>query len=184
MAVKMERVHLSFGEWAATSSAGIALRLYAAVQHVGQRVQSVRSMLVHFGHVVSSGRLRLQDLLRQKETELAKTLADSSEPMVVTDDRHRILAANLAALTLLGVSRRNLNRFTIDAFLRPGQVRCFDRSGPRFIKSATRLGECEIKPLVGKPKVVEFSFQTDFLMGRHVSTFRDVVNGAPTGTTS
>jgi len=116
----------------------------------------------------------LQEVLRQKETELAKVLADSIEPVVVTDDAHRILAANTAALTLLGVSEGNLHRFAIDAFLPQEQVHYFERSSPHFVKSAERLGECEIRPLVGKPKVVEFSFQANFMLGCHVSKFHHV----------
>ena len=148
--------------------------MYAAAQQVGQRVRSVYSVLVGLSHVLRNGRSRLQEVLRQKEAELAKVLADSIEPVVVTDDAHRILAANTAALTLLGVSEGNLHRFAIDAFLPQEQVHYFERSSPHFVKSAERLGECEIRPLVGKPKVVEFSFQANFMLGCHVSKFHDV----------
>jgi PAS domain-containing protein len=116
----------------------------------------------------------LQEALREKETELSKVLADSTEPVVVTDDAHRILAANAAALVLLGVSKSNLHRFAIDAFLPPEQVHYFERSGPRFIKRDKRVGECEIRALGGKPRVVEFTFQANFILGRHVSKFHEV----------
>jgi PAS domain-containing protein len=154
----MKRLQL-LGEWAATWSARVALRLYAAAHRLGQRVQSVCRAFIHFGHVVKTGRSRLQEVLRKQETELAKILIDSTEPVVVTDDAHRILAANAAALTLFGVSEANLYRFAIDAFLPSEQVHYFERNGPRFGRSAERVGECEIRPLVGKPKMVEFSFQ-------------------------
>jgi len=169
----MKRLHL-LGEWAATWSARVALRLYAAAHQVGQRVQSVRRTLIHFGHVVKTARSRLQEVLRKQETELAKILIDSTEPVVVTDDAHRILAANAAALTLFGVSEANLYRFAIDAFLPSEQVHYFERNGPRFGRSAERVGECEIRPLVGKPKVVEFSFQENYTLGSHVSKFHIV----------
>jgi PAS domain-containing protein len=171
---KTERIHLTFNEWATTCGARVALHLYAAAQHVGQLVRSLHSLLVGLGHVLGSGRSRLQEVLRQKETELAKVLADSIEAVVVTDDAHRILAANAAALTLLGVSEGNLHRFAIDAFLPQEQVHYFERSSPHFIKSAERVGVCEIRPLVGKAKVVEFSFQANFTLGCHLSRFRDV----------
>ena len=170
---RMKRLHL-LGEWAARWGARVALHFYAAAHEIGQRVQSVRRVLIHFGHVVRMGRSRLQEVLRQQETELAKILIDSTEPVVVTDDAHRILAANAAALTLLGVSEGNLHRFAIDAFLPSEQVHYFERNSPRFIKSAERMGECEIRPLVGKPKVVEFRFQANFTLGRHVSKFHVV----------
>ena len=170
---RMKRLNL-LGEWAATWSARVALRLYAAGRQVGQRVQSVCHAFIHFGHVVRTGRSRLQEVLRKQETELAKILIDSTEPVVVTDDAHRILAANTAALALLGVSEGNLHRFAIDAFLRSEQVHYFERRGPRFSKSEERMGECEIRPLVGKPKVVEFSFQENYTLGSHVSKFHIV----------
>jgi nitrogen-specific signal transduction histidine kinase len=125
-------------------------------------------MLFHFGHVVRNGRSR------HGETELAKVLFDATEPVVVTDDAHRILAANTSALMLFGVSAGNLDRFAIDAFLPSNQVHYFERNGPRFVRSAERVGECEIRPLVGKPKVVEFSFQANFTLGSHVSKFHVV----------
>ena len=170
----MERMNFSFGEWSATWSTRVALRLYAAAEHIGQRIQSVRRGLVDFAQLLREGRSRLQEVLRKQETELAKILIDSTEPVVVTDDAHRILAANRAALTLFGVSEANLHRFAIDAFLPSEQVHYFQRNGPRFIKSAERRGECEIRPLVGKPKVVEFSFQENYTLGSHVSRFHIV----------
>ena len=163
-----------FGEWAATWGAKAALRLYAGAQQLGQCVQSTRIILAHFGHVLRNGRSRLQEALQRRETELAKVLVDSSEPVVVTDDAHRILAANTAALMLLGVSAGNFHRFAIDAFLPSEQIHYFERNGPRFVKSDERVGECEIRPLVGKPKVVEFSFQENYTLGSHVSKFHVV----------
>jgi PAS domain-containing protein len=170
----MEQMNFRFGEWASGSSSRLVSRLYAAAHHVGQRVQSLRRTFADFGLLLRTGRSRLQEALREKETGLAKVLADSTEPVVVTDDAHRILAANAAALVLLGVSKSNLHRFAIDAFLPPEQVHYFERSGPRFIKRDKRRGECEIRPLGGNPKVVEFSFQANFIRGRHVSKFHDV----------
>jgi PAS domain-containing protein len=170
---RMKRLHV-LGEWVATWSTRVVWRLYAAAHQVGQRVHSVRRAFIHFGQVVKTRRSRLQEVLRKQETELAKILIDSTEPVVVTDDAHRILAANAAALTLFGVSEANLHRFAIDAFLPSEQVHYFQRNGPRFIKSAERRGECEIRPLVGKPKVVEFSFQENYTLGSHVSKFHIV----------
>ena len=175
----MEQMNFRFGEWASGSSSRLASRLYAAAHHVGQRVQSLRRTFADFGLLLRTGRSRLQEALREKETGLAKVLADSTEPVVVTDDAHRILAANAAALVLLGVSKNNLHRFAIDAFLPPEQIHYFERSGPRFIKWDKRVGECEIRPLGGKPRVVEFDFEANFTLGRHVSKFRDVAGPKP-----
>jgi PAS domain-containing protein len=139
---------------------------------VGARLHPVRIMLVDFGYRVRNRRWRLQEGLREREKYLSRLLADSSEPMVVMDDAHRLLAANPAALVLFGISETNLSKFTIDAFVRNDQVHCFESDGRPF-KRVERSGRCQIRPLKGKPKVVEFSFQANVLLGRHLSTFRD-----------
>jgi PAS domain-containing protein len=144
---------------------------------VGASLHPVRVRLVDFGDRVKNRHWRLQERFREREKYLSRLLADSSEAMVVTDDAHRLLAANRAALDLFGISERNLGKFTIDAFLGNDQVHCFERVGPSF-KRAERLGRCEITPLHGKPKAVEFSFQENVLLGRHLSKFREV-SGRP-----
>jgi PAS domain-containing protein len=165
--------YLSFSEWIWTSGARVGLRFLERVERVAARLESARALLADFGYRLKNGHWRLQERHREREYHLSRLLADSPEPMVVTDDRHRLLAANSAALTLFGISPTNLNKFTIDAFVRRDQVHCFERAGPPFVNKAERWGECQIRPLHGKPKVVEFSFQADFLLGRHVSKFRE-----------
>jgi PAS domain-containing protein len=171
---KFKQLPFSFAGWVATLSARSVLRLYAGARKIGRQAQYVRGRLVDFGYLLRTSQSRVQEALRRRETELAKVVYDSCEPVVVTDDAHRILAVNSAALGLLGVSKANFNKFTIDAFLAPQQIHCFERRGRRFVKSQERVGECEIRPLGGNPKVVEFSFQANFILGRHVSKFRDV----------
>jgi PAS domain-containing protein len=173
------RYNLNFSEWVWTSCARIGLQLLDVSERVGARLRSMRTVLVDFGYRVKNGHWRWQEGLWEREQYLSRLLADSPEPMVVTDDKHRLLAANPAALTLFGISRRNLNKFTIDAFLRHDQVHCFEREGPPFIKRAERLGECQISPLNGRPRIVEFSFQANFLLGRHLSKFRQAPVGRP-----
>jgi PAS domain-containing protein len=165
--------HLSFSEWIWTSTARVGLHLLDVVERCGTRLRSAGGLLVDYGYRLRNGHWRLQEGLRERENYLIRRLANSSEPTIVTDDAHRLLAANPAALVLFGISDKNLNKFTIDAFLRQDEVHCFERKGPPFIKGAERVGECQIRPLHGKPRVVEFSFQANFLLGLHVSKFRE-----------
>jgi PAS domain-containing protein len=165
--------HLSFSEWIWTSTARVGLELLDAVERCGTRLRSAGIILVDYGYRVRNGHWRLQEGLRERENYLIRLLANSAEPMVVTDDAHRLLAANPAALALFGVSDKNLNKFTIDAFLHRDEVHCFERQGPPFIKSAERVGECRIMPLHGRPKMVEFRFQANVLPGLHLSKFRE-----------
>jgi len=145
------------------------LRMLDAV--VATHLHRMRLLLVGLRYRMKNGDRRWQE--GERENHLLRLLKDSPEPIVVTDDEHRLLAANRAALTLFGISQTNLKNFSIDAFLRPDQVHCFQREGSPS-RRAERLGECQIRPLNGKPKVVAFSFQENFLLGRHLSRFHDV----------
>jgi PAS domain-containing protein len=101
-------------------------------------------------------------------------LDDSRDPAIVTDDCHRVLAANRAALALFGVSRANIREFAIDAFVPACQVGYIEHNGPPYIKNSERFGECVIRALDGRSKVVEYSFQANFVLGRHLSQFHDL----------
>jgi PAS domain-containing protein len=147
------------------------LHMLDSLGHVSARLDPVRRRL---GYRLRKEHRRSQEGLRERERYLARMLTDSSEAMIVTDNAHRLLAANRAALALFGISDKNLNNFTIDAFLRHDQVHCFEREGPPFIQSPERLGECQIRPLHGKPRKVEFSFQANVLLNRHLSKFRNI----------
>jgi PAS domain S-box-containing protein len=117
---------------------------------------------------------RLQGALREKENHLTKLLADSPESIIVMNDSHRFLAVNQAALMLFGISDKNVTNFTLDAFLRLSQIPCFERSGPPFVRGKERWGECQIRRLDGSVRIVEFTFQANFVPGRHLSKFREV----------
>ncbi len=168
----VERVHFNIGEWAAFSGAKITSIFFAGLNRATALVHTARTALVDLGQQAKRGHLRLQEVLREKENNLARLLADSTDPIVVTDDAHRLLAANPAALNLFGVSRGNIGNFTIDAFLTPRQVHLFERSGPPFVKGSARFGECKIRRLDGQLRSVGFVFQANFILGRHVSRFQ------------
>jgi PAS domain-containing protein len=168
----MERLHLNIGEWAALSGAKMTSLLFAGLHRASAMMYTTRSALVDLGQQVKRGHLRLHEALREKEHNLTRILADSPEPMVVTDDSHRFLAANPAALGLFGVSKGNIGKFTIDAFLTPSQAHLFERTGPPFIKGSARFGECKIRRLDGQLKSVGFIFQANFILGRHLSRFQ------------
>jgi PAS domain S-box-containing protein len=170
----MERIHLNIGDWAAVSGAKVTRRLLAAVNHTNSLLHSTRERVATLARRAKTAPARLQQALREKENHLEKLLADSPEPMVVTDDARSFIAANPAALDLFGVSKANIRKFTIDAFLLPRHIHCFERGGPPFVMGTVRLGECEIRRLDGKVKVVDFIFQTNFTLGRHLAKFQDV----------
>lgn len=119
-------------------------------------------------------RQRLQGLVQERELRLAIVLSDSADAVVVTNDEHRFLAVNRAALDLFGVSEKNIPKFTMDAFLPRQETHLFDRTGPRFVRGTERRGGCRIRRLDGCFRDVEFTFQANFVFGRHLSVLRDV----------
>jgi PAS domain-containing protein len=168
----MVRIQLHIGEWATASGAKVTSRLFAAVERTNAFLLSAREALIDLGHRAKAGHLRLQQALREKENHLAKLLADSADPMVVTDSERRFVAANSAALALFNVSRKNIRNFTIDAFLTPSEIHCFEHKGPPFVKGAVQAGECAIKCLGGQAKVVNFTFRRNFMLGRDLIEFQ------------
>lgn len=162
------------------SAAGAKVRLVllmasekadAFVCHLRQKVAEVSRKMRH-------ERQRLLELIRQREGHLTKLLADSTDAVVVTDDTHRFLAANQPALDLFGVSERNMQKFTIDAFLPFDEIRFFERTVPRFVRGTEKHGECKIRRLDGALREVEFTFQANFVLGRHLSVLHDLSGNA------
>jgi PAS domain-containing protein len=169
----MKRIDFNISEWAAAADAKVTTWLFAAVSRTSSRLRSVREGVAALACRAKTGHLRWQQALREKRNHLEKLLADSPEPMVVTDGALRFVAANPAALALFGVSKTNIGKFAIDAFLSTQQVDFFKHGGPPFVRGATRLGECEIRCFDGRVKVVDYIFQPNFIPGRHLANFRD-----------
>jgi PAS domain-containing protein len=170
----MERVHRNPNQWLATASAKVRYGVSIAFEELSSCFQWMQTKLDEVTCRAKKEHEKLQDALRYRENLLAKLLDDSSEAIVVTDDTHRLLAANLPALDLFGISKTNLKRFTIDAFLPYSSISSFERHGLPFIRGMERHGECMIRRLNGDVRLVEFSFQANFVPGRHLSKFHDV----------
>jgi PAS domain S-box-containing protein len=171
---EMERLHNNPHDWIALSGTRIRSGLNVAFEYLSAGCSLAQEKMIA---VVSKARKeheRLQVILREREAQLATLLADPSQGIIVTDDFHRVLVANQAALTLFGVSQKNINRFTIDAFLPDDQILDFRRRGLPFIRGTVRKGKCEIRRLDGSVRVVEFCFQAHFALNRHLSKFRDI----------
>lgn len=161
-------------EWIATSRSRIRSGLFVAIEQASEYFKRTQRMAVAIKCRAQQEHRRLQEALRERENHLTKLLADSFVAIVVMNDSHRFLAANQAALTLFGISEKNIDNFTIDAFLPWSQIPWFERSGPPLIRGRERWGECQIRRLDGSSKTVEFTFQANFVPGRHLSRFREI----------
>jgi PAS domain-containing protein len=171
----MEQYRRNLDVWIPVWIAKIRLGLCTASEYSSTCLQRTTKQIIELSRRIAEERRKLRRARLEREYHLAKLLSDSAEAeaIVVTDDSHRLLVANQAALSLLGISRKNINRFTIDAFLPYSQVTCFERNGPPFSR-IKRCGVCEIRRLDGSLKTVDFSFHANFVRGRHLSIFRVV----------
>jgi PAS domain S-box-containing protein len=157
-------------------TAGVRASLFTVFENVSARLQRARDALADVKQRATKEHRRWQEVLLERKGRVGQLLADSLEAIVVTNDKRRLLAANPPALALFGVSPKNLEKFTIDAFLPASELLEFERNGPRFLRGRERRGECEIRRLDGSVRVVEFTFQANFVPRRHLSRFRDVTD--------
>jgi PAS domain-containing protein len=111
--------------------------------------------------------------LRPRENDLQNLLSSSQDAVVVTSVDHRFVAANPKALSLFGISERNMKMFTIDAFLSRGQIPLFDEIGASFTSGKERCGECVIRRLDGSSGVAEYSFVANYVPFLHVCRFHN-----------
>ena len=172
----MERLPHITDEWIAASRTRIRSGLLVAIEQASACFKETQRMVVAVKSRARQEHQRLQGALRERENHLTKLLADSFVAIVVMNDAHSFLAANQAALTLFGISDKNIGNFAIDAFLPWSQIPWFERSGPPLIRGRERWGECRIRRLDGSSKKVEFTFQANFVPGRHLSRFREIAS--------
>jgi len=112
---------------------------------------------------------------RLKEAWLAKQLTDPVDATVLLDDKHHLVVANQAALSMLGISERNINKFTMDTFVSYRESG-FKWVGQSSMKKTNGWRICKIRRLDGSSMVGEFIFQANVSPGRHLSRFRNVVS--------
>lgn len=149
--------------------------LFLAFEHVSEQLrQRVLGTFTKFRSLVVKKHEALQEALHDREDRLQKLLETSSDAIVVINGQHRLLEVNSRALALLGISRKNIEKFTIDAFLPSNNISNFERSGPPFFRGRECCGECQIRRLDGSPRKTAFSFQANFVPGWHVCRFRCV----------
>ena len=149
--------------------------LFIASKQMGAHLQRAQNILARLVKSFAETHRRLQETLREREDDLRKLLASSSDAIVVTNAAHRLVAANPRALDLFGISEANMGKFTLDAFLPHQQVLDLDGNGPPFTKREERHGKCKVRRLDGSLRVTEYTFVTNFAGRRHLSKFHDVV---------
>src|SRR5580704_6017347 len=150
--------------------------LFIALEQMTAYLHRAQNTLTRLGRSFAEKPQRIQEELRERENALRKLLANSPDAIVVTNGDHRFVAANPNALDLFGISRTNMKKFTIDAFLRNGHILDFDAGGPPFLRRKERHGKCEIRRMDGSLRVAEYSFVANFVPLRHFYRFHNLTS--------
>jgi PAS domain S-box-containing protein len=116
---------------------------------------------------------RLQEARRTREDDLRKSLENSLDAIVVTNDDRRLVYANPKALDLFGVSELNMGEFTIDTFLSHCQILKL-RLKWFVMRPDERYGKCKISRLDGSLRVAEYILVTNVIPRRYLYRFLNV----------
>jgi len=175
MSVDTKRLHILVDDGVAL----LAAMMRSGLLIVGGRLSTcgewVRGRMVEIRWKAILERQIINRTSRQKEAWLARQLTDPVEATVLLDDKHRLVVANQAALSMLGISERNIDKFTMDTFV------SYRESGLGWVgqssmKKTNEWRICRIRRLDGSSMVGELMFQANVFPGRHLSRFRNVVS--------
>ena len=174
MTVDTKRPHILIDDWLALPTA----KIRSAVFIVGERLRACRQWarrsVFEIGWKAIRERGRMKEAARQRAVRLTKLLTDTSDAVVLMDKEHRLVVANDAALLLFGISERNISKFTLDAFLRNGEISGSEQAGRPFIRNKGQWHSCKIARLDGSSLVAEIAYHPNVAPGRHLSRFRNV----------
>ena len=175
MSVDTKRLHILVDDAVALLAAMMRSGLLIVGGRLSTCSQWVRRRMVEIRWKAILERQIMNRTARQKEAWLAKELTDPLEATVMLDDKHRLVVANQAALSMLGISERNIDKFTMDTFVSYRESG-FEWVGQSSMKEDNEWRICKIRRLDGSSMVGEFIFQANVSPGRHLSRFRNVVS--------
>lgn len=175
MSVDTKRLHLLVDDAVALLAAVMRSGLLIVGGRLSTCGQWVRRRMVETRWKAILERQIVNRKVREKEAWLARQLTDSVDAAVLLDDKHRLLMANRAALSMLGISERNINKFTMETFVSYRESGLAGMLRPSM-KNVAEWSICKIRRLDGSSMVGEFIFQANVSPGRHLSRFRNVVS--------
>ena len=162
--------------WSAMRTTRVLSSLFLALENIELHFRHARDALFEFPSMVMRERRMLREAALKRRNRLQTLLTDSSDAIVVLNDDRCFLAANSPAFALFGISEKNLSKFSIDAFLPVSQIPNFKPRAVPFLRGKELRGKCNIRRLDGHLRVTEFSFQPNFVPGRHLSRFHDITS--------
>jgi PAS domain-containing protein len=175
MSVDTKRLHILVDDGVALLAAMMRSGLLIVGGRLSTCGQWVRRRMVQIRWKAILERQIINRTAREKEAWLARQMMDPAQATVLLDDKNRLLVANQAALSMLGISERNINKFTMDAFVSYHESG-FEWVGQSTMKKRNEWRICKIRRLDGSSMVGEFILQDNVSPGRHLSRFRNVVS--------
>jgi len=175
MSVDTKRLHILVDDGVALLAAMMRSGLLILGGRLSSCGQWVRGRMVEIRWKAILERQIVNRTARLKEAWLAKQLTDPVDATVLLDDKHHLVVANQAALSMLGISERNINKLTMDTFVSYRESG-FKWVGQSSMKKTNGWRICKIRRLDGSSMVGEFIFQANVSPGRHLSRFRNVVS--------
>ena len=175
MSVETKRLHILVDDVVALLAAMMRSGLLIVGGRLSTCRQWVRGRMVEIRWKAILERQVINWKAREKEAWLTRQLRDPVEPTILLDDKHRLVVANQAALSMFGISQRNINKFTVDAFV-SYRGSGFERVDQSSMKKRNEWRICKIQRLDGTSMVGEFLFHANVSPGIHLSRFRNVVS--------
>lgn len=152
----------------------LGLRLVGTSKMIAANLEMALSTITNWGRIIVDLPKRLRETRRARETDLQDLLARSVEPMAVTDESRRLVAANPSALDLFGISDFNMKHFTIDAFLTKAEIPDIHTAVFLSAGQGERLPQCMIRRLDGCLRVAQYQLVSEILPHRHLYKFQNV----------
>ncbi len=121
----------------------------------------------------------LRDVTEHKQSEghearFRAMFEAAQDAVLIADDNHRYVGANAAAGTLFGLKPEQLHGHRIDDFMEEVQGAGVSDAWLQFQTAGVQRGECLLRRADGTLVEVEFSANTNFAPGLHLSILRDV----------
>jgi PAS domain-containing protein len=152
----------------------VGSQLYVPLEHGAKHLQRAGAMVRSVRREIADQPRRIREARHTRENELRNLLVTSVDAIVVTDDEHRLVAANTNARELFGVSEANIRNFTLDSFISKGQIPGFNALGASFGSAGVKKGNCQIRRLNGTLRLADYEFTANHLPFRHLCIFRNI----------
>lgn len=111
---------------------------------------------------------------RSKHGAFRAIFDNALDPMIIFDDRSRILDANLAACSMVGANKKDLKGNPVESIFPFNRKGATGNVRAGLMKQEDQRGECMVRPPDGPNRTFEFYVKANYIPGRHLAVLRDV----------